>query len=70
MTFVAVYDANVLYPSTLRDVLIRIALGGLVQAKWTDQILEETFRNLAKNRPDLDAGKLARTRQLLRTVVR
>jgi len=69
VTFVAVYDANVLYPSTLRDVLIRIALGGLVQAKWTEEILEETFRNLAKNRPDLGAWKLARTRQLLRTVV-
>ena len=42
MAFVAVYDANVLYPSTLRDLLIRIAMTGLVQAKWTDQILDET----------------------------
>jgi hypothetical protein len=25
MAFIAVYDANVLYPSTLRDLLIRIA---------------------------------------------
>ena len=24
MTFVVIYDANVLYPSTLRDVLIRL----------------------------------------------
>lgn len=70
MTFVAVYDANVLYPSTLRDVLIRSALGGLVQAKWTEEILDETFRNIQKNRPDLDPRRLERTRQLLRTVVR
>jgi hypothetical protein len=28
MTFVVVYDANVLYPSTLRDVLIRLAQTG------------------------------------------
>ena len=41
MTFVVVYDANVLYPSTLRDLLIRIAQAGLVQAKWTEQILDE-----------------------------
>jgi hypothetical protein len=26
--------------------LIRIAQGGLVQAKWTDEILDEVFRNL------------------------
>jgi hypothetical protein len=33
MAFVAIYDANVLYPSVLRDVLIRVAAAGLVQAK-------------------------------------
>ena len=54
MAFVALYDANVLYPNTLRDLLIRIGQSGLVQAKWTNTILDEVFRNLAKNRPDLD----------------
>lgn len=39
MAFVVVYDANVLYPATLRDVLIRVALTGLVQAKWTEEFL-------------------------------
>ena len=35
MAFIAVYDANVLSPNTLRDLLIRIAqLPHLVQAKW------------------------------------
>ncbi|WP_121703299.1 PIN domain-containing protein [Streptomyces sp. E5N298] len=70
MAFIAVYDANVLYPSTLRDVLIRLAQAGLVQAKWTDQILDETFRNLKKNRPDLDPYKLDRTRELMAGAVR
>lgn len=65
MPFAAVYDANVLYPSTLRDVLIRVAQAGLVQAKWTDQILDETFRNLKGNRPDLDPDHLDRTRSLM-----
>jgi hypothetical protein len=36
MTFTVVYDANVLYPNTLRDLLIRIAQSGTVQAKWTN----------------------------------
>src|SRR4051812_4673402 len=40
MPFVVVYDANVLYPSTLRDLLLRIAQSGLVQAKWTEHILQ------------------------------
>lgn len=35
MAFVVIYDANVLYPNVLRDLLIRVAQAGLVQAKWT-----------------------------------
>lgn len=70
MTFTVVYDANVLYPSCLRDLLIRVAQAGLVQAKWTDQILDETFDNLVKDRPDLDPDKLVRTRQLMCRAIR
>lgn len=51
MPFVVLYDANLLYPSTLRDLLIRVAQAGLVQAKWTDQVLDEVFGNLTANRP-------------------
>ncbi|MFJ6212728.1 PIN domain-containing protein [Streptomyces sp. NPDC092296] len=69
MAFVVVYDACVLYPSTLRDLLIRIAQAGLVQAKWTDQILDEVFRNLKENRPDLSPDKLDRTRRLMMRAV-
>jgi predicted nucleic acid-binding protein len=50
--------------------LIRIAQAGLVQAKWTDKILDEMFRNLRSNRPDLDATALARTRELMIRAVR
>jgi predicted nucleic acid-binding protein len=66
----SVYDANVLYPSVLRDVLIRVAAAGLVQAKRTETILDETFRNLRTNRPDLDAGRLERTRDAMKGAVR
>ena len=60
--FTVVYDANVLYPSMLRDILIRLANTGVFQARWTDTILDEVFNNLQKNRPDLDPNRLARTR--------
>jgi predicted nucleic acid-binding protein len=70
VAFVVVYDANVLYPNTLRDLLIRIAQTGLVQAKWTVQILDEVFTNLRTNRPDLDPARLDRTRDLMSRAVR
>ena len=59
-----------LYPSTLRDLLIRIAQARLVQAKWTDRILDEVFENLLANRPDLAPTALARTRKLMVCAVR
>ncbi|WP_245803004.1 PIN domain-containing protein [Corynebacterium phocae] len=34
-------------------------------ARWTDAILDEVFRNLKKNRPDLDPVRLDRTRNLM-----
>jgi predicted nucleic acid-binding protein len=67
---IAVYDASVLYPSTLRDLLIRLAQSGLVQARWTAMILNEVFDSLARNRPDLDPDRLARTRTLMGEAVR
>jgi predicted nucleic acid-binding protein len=70
VTTVAVYDANVLYPSALRDVLIRIGMKKLVQPKWTNEILDETFRNLSENRPDLDPAKLEITRARMSAAIR
>jgi predicted nucleic acid-binding protein len=70
MAFVAVYDSCVLFPSTLRDLLIRIAQAGLVQAKWSERILDETFRSVKAQRPDLDDDKLTRTRSLMMRAVR
>lgn len=41
-----VLDANVLYPFSLRDTLLRAAEAGLYQVYWSDEIMEETRRNL------------------------
>ncbi len=70
MAFIVVYDANVLYPNTLRDLLIRVSQAGLVQAKWTNEILDEMLRALSRNRPDIPVGKLDRLRQLMNAAVR
>lgn len=70
MGLVALYDANVLYPNTLRDVLIRVAMAGLVRARWTDAILDEVFEHLLENRPDLDPARLDRTRLLMNKAIR
>lgn len=69
MAFVVVYDACVLYPAPLRDLLIRIARRGLVRAKWTDTILDECFRSILANEPDRRPESLARTRELMKLAV-
>lgn len=70
MAFIVVYDACVLYPAPLRDLLVRLAMTGIVRAKWTEDILDEVFRNIAAKRPDLDIARLRRTRELMNQAVR
>jgi hypothetical protein len=64
-TFTVLYDANVLYPSTLRSLLMYLALSGLYRARWTDRIHEEWIRSLLRARPDIKPEALARTRVLM-----
>jgi hypothetical protein len=59
---VAVYDACILFPATLRDLMLRLAAADLVQPRWSDRILDECFRNILLKRPELSAEALARTR--------
>ena len=44
--FSVIYDACVLYPAPLRDLLMRLALTDLFKAQWTDQIHEERIEAL------------------------
>lgn len=50
-SFVAVYDACVLYPAPLRDLLLRLAQTALFRARWTEEIPSEWVRSLLKRRP-------------------
>lgn len=68
--FTVIYDACVLYPAPLRDLLMRLALTDLYRARWTDLIHDEWIRNVLRKRPDLSADQLARTRSLMNDHVR
>ena len=61
----AFYDASVLYGSTLRNLLMHLALTGIVRAKWSRSVHEEWISALLRNRPDLTRNKLERTRMLM-----
>jgi len=68
MRYTVVFDACVLYPAPLRDLLLRLSISGLFSAKWTDQIHDEWITNLLETRPDLE-DKLPRTHELMNQAV-
>ncbi|ANK94207.1 MULTISPECIES: PIN domain-containing protein [Rhizobium] len=66
---VAVYDACVLYPFHLRNVLVQCAFDGLVDARWTDDIHAEWIRNLAIGSPEIPFPRLEATRDRIKKVL-
>lgn len=65
MAFTALYDANVLHPPGVRDLLVRLGQTGVFRARWSEQILDEMVESILRRRPDLIAERLARTRELM-----
>ena len=65
---VVMYDACVLYPFHLRNLLIQLAVDGLVAARWTDAIHEEWIRNLAGT-GRVSRERLLATRDLMKAVL-
>lgn len=61
--FVAVYDACVLHPAPLRDLLMHLAICGLFRARWTERIHQEWMRSVVARRPDVPRALLERTRE-------
>jgi predicted nucleic acid-binding protein len=45
----AVLDANVLFPFQLRNLLLHLAVDGLFEPLWSEQIVDECVRNLRSN---------------------
>ena len=68
-TFTALFDASVLYPAPLRDLLMHLAATELFRARWTRAIHEEWIAALLKKRPELARERLERTRDLMNAAV-
>lgn len=66
--YTAVLDANVLYPTLVRDVLMSLAVEGLYHAKWSTLIHEEWMRNLSADRPDI-ADRLPAVAALMNSTI-
>jgi hypothetical protein len=62
---VAFLDASVLYPARLRDLLMDLAMRDLFRARWSDRVQDEWIAALVRNRRDLTAAQLRRTRRLM-----
>ncbi len=65
MSVAAFLDANVLYPATLRSVMMELALADAFQPLWSERVHDEWTNALLRDRPDLSADKIQRTRALM-----
>jgi len=68
-SFTFLFDACVLYPAPIRDLIIELAIAELYRAKWTNRIHDEWISSLLSKRPDLNREKLEKTRILINTSV-
>ncbi len=59
--FIVLVDANVLFPFTLRDTVLRAAAAGFYQLRWSAEILDEMERNLVST-GTIDIQQTARLR--------
>lgn len=62
-SYIAVYDACVLVPAPVRDILMQLATTGLVRARWSPDIHQEWMTAVRRLRPDIPIEKLDRTRE-------
>ena len=65
----AFLDANVLYPPTLRSVLLELAHADLYAARWSEEVHREWMRSLAEKRPTLPPAAIVRIRTLMETYI-
>lgn len=67
--YAVIYDANVLYPAPLRDLLLQLATARLFRAQWSHKINDEWIESLLKKEPQRDRTKLENTRDLMTKAV-
>ena len=66
---VAVLDACVIYPASVPDLLLRLALTDFFRARWTDRIHDEWIHAVLEQRKDLTQAQLQRTCPLMNKAV-
>ena len=62
---IALLDACVIYPPSLRDVLMWLAVVMAYEPRWTEEIHAEWKRNVLADCPDVTPARLERTRTLM-----
>jgi hypothetical protein len=67
--FTVIYDANVLFGSFRRSVMIYLAQAGIFRAKWTRHIHDEWMSSLTKKYRDIPPEKIERIRSLIDAAV-
>ena len=65
MAFTALFDANVLFPAPLRDLLLQLATTKLFRARWSNAIHEEWIRTAKKIRPEVPTTNWNELRRLM-----
>lgn len=68
MKIVAFLDSCVLYPFTVRDLLIQFSYDGMFRAKWSLQVRSEVIKNVEHDNPSAK-GKLGPTFDLMEKTV-
>jgi hypothetical protein len=62
---VVVFDACILYPFHLRNIVVQIAVDRLVDARWTDEIHDEWIRSVVATMPAIPIERLQITQRLM-----
>lgn len=62
---VALYDACVLFPPSLRDLLVWLGITGACRARWSEAIHDEWIQAVLDHRPSVLRSSLERCRDLM-----
>jgi predicted nucleic acid-binding protein len=63
--FTALFDASVLYSAAISYLVMETARAGIFRARWSPDIHDEWTRSLIEKRPDLDAERIQRRREIM-----
>ena len=61
----AFLDASALYPSFLRNILMRLALRDLFRGFWSERVQDEWTRAVLRDRPHVSPASIDGTRKLM-----